>query len=163
MDNNLLIEQNCAFKREDSTVNQLLKIIHQIYQDINNGKDTCLIFLDVSKAFVKMWHKGLLFKLRHLGIVGTVYDWIEHYLTGRSQKVVINEIFFSEISPNWRPSGFDRRTVTIFIHINDIINDLQCNVNLFDDDTYIQKCLNSHDDFKVINDDFLKLSAYDYL
>ena len=92
MDNNLLIEQNSGFKRKDSTVNQLLKIVHQIYQDINNGKDTCLVFLDVSKAFDKVWHKGLLFKLRQLGIVGTLYDWIEHYLTGRSQKVVINGI-----------------------------------------------------------------------
>ena len=69
-----------------------LKIVHQIYQDINNGKDTCLVFLNVSKAFDKVWHKGLLFKLHQLGIVGTLYDWIEHYLTGRSQKVVINGI-----------------------------------------------------------------------
>ena len=66
--------------------------MHQIYQDINNGKDTCLVFLDVSNAFDKVWHEGLLFKLRQLGIVGTLYDWIEHYLTGRSQKVVINGI-----------------------------------------------------------------------
>ena len=38
MDNNLLIEQNSSFKKKDSTVNQLLKIVHQIYQDINSGK-----------------------------------------------------------------------------------------------------------------------------
>ena len=37
---------------------------------------------------------------------------------------------------------------------------LQCNVNLFADDTSIQKCLDSHDDFKVINDDLRKLSIY---
>ena len=92
IDNNLLIEQNSGFKWKDSTVNQLLKIVHQIYQDINSGKDTCLVFLDVSKAFDKVWHKGLLFKLRQLGIAGTLYDWLEHYLTARSQKVVINGI-----------------------------------------------------------------------
>ena len=55
MDNNLLIEQNSGFKRKDSTVNQLLKSVHQIYQDINSDKDTCLVFLDVSKAFDKVW------------------------------------------------------------------------------------------------------------
>ena len=92
IDNNLLIEQNSGFKRKDATVNQLLKIVHQIYQDINSGKDTCLVFLDVSKAFDKVWHKDLLFKLRQLGIAGTLYDWLEHYLTARSQKVVINGI-----------------------------------------------------------------------
>ena len=92
MDDNLLIEQNSGFKRKDSTVYQLLKIVHQIYQDINNGKDTGLVFLDVTKAFDKVRHKGLLFKLRQLGVVGTLDDWIEHYLTGRSQKFVINGI-----------------------------------------------------------------------
>ena len=94
MNNNLLIEQNSGFKGKDYTVNQLLKIVHQIYQDINNGIDTCLVFLDVLKAFDKVLHKGLLFKQRQLGIIGTLYDWIEHYLTGRSQKV-INGIFSS--------------------------------------------------------------------
>ena len=66
MDNNILIEQNSGFIRKDSTVNHILKIVHQIYQDINSGKDTCIIFLDVSKAFDIVWHKGLLFKLRQL-------------------------------------------------------------------------------------------------
>ena len=46
------------------------------------------------------------------------------------------------------------------IYINEIINELQCNVNLFADDTSIQKCLDCHDDFKVINDDLRKLSVY---
>ena len=161
MDNNLLIQQNSGFKRKDSTVNQLLKIVHQIYQDINNGKDTCLVFLDVSKAFDKVWHKGLLFKLRQLGIVGTLYDWIDHYLTGRSQKVVINGISSSLRNlQTGVPQGSILGPLLFLIYINDIINDLQCNVNLFADDTSIQKCLDSHDDFKVINDDLLKLSIY---
>ena len=56
MDNNLLTQHNSGFKKNDSTVNQLLKIIHQIYQDVNDGNDTCLVFLDVSKAFDKVWH-----------------------------------------------------------------------------------------------------------
>ena len=161
MDNHLLIEQNSGFKRKVSTVNQLLKIVHQIYQDINNGKDTCLVFLDVSKAFDKVWHKGLLFKLRQLGIVGTLYDRIEHYLTGRSQKVVINGISSSLRNlQTGVPQGSILGPLLFLIYIIDIINDLQCNVNLFADDTSIQKCLDSHDDFKVINDDLLKLSIY---
>ena len=161
MDNNLLIEQSSGFKRKDSTVNQLLKIVHQIYQDINNGKDTCLVFLDVSKAFDKVWHKVLLFKLRQLGIVGTLYDWIEHYLTGRSQKVVINGISSSLRNlQTGVPQGSILGPLLFFLYINDIINDLQCNVKLFAGDTSIQKCQDSHDDFKVINDDLLKLSIY---
>ena len=74
MENNLLIEQNSGFKQNDSTINQLLKIVHQIYVNINEGKDTCLVFLDVSKAFDKVWIDGLLFKIQQLGIVGKLFD-----------------------------------------------------------------------------------------
>ena len=90
--NNLLIEQNSGFKRNDSTVNQLLKIVHQIYQDINDGKDTCLVFLDISKAFDKVWHEGLLFKIKRLGITGKLLDWLKDYITDRHQKVVLNGV-----------------------------------------------------------------------
>ena len=75
----MLIEQNSSFKRNYSTVNQLLKIVHQIYQDINDGKDTCLVFLDISKAFDKVWNERLLFKIKCLGITGKLLDWLKDY------------------------------------------------------------------------------------
>ena len=49
-ENRLLTEKNSGFKKKDSTSNQLLKIVHQFYKDINDGKDACMVFLDVSKA-----------------------------------------------------------------------------------------------------------------
>ena len=129
MDNNLLIEQTSDFKGKDSTVNQLLKIVHQIYLDINNGKDTCLVFLDVSKAFDRVWHKGLLFKLRQLGNFGTHYDWIEHYHTRSQQNVVINGISSTlRYLQTGVPQGSILGPLLFLIYINDIINDLQCNL-----------------------------------
>ena len=86
-----------------------------------------------------MWHNGLLFKLRQLAIVGTLYDWIEHYLTGISQKVVINGISSSlRYLQTGVPQGSILGPLLLLIYIGDIINDLQCNVNLFADDTSIQ-------------------------
>ena len=55
-DNNLLTEQNSSFKKNDSTINQLLKIVHQIYQDINDGKDA------VSIQYVLSPHNALCHK-----------------------------------------------------------------------------------------------------
>ena len=108
-----------------------------------------------------MWHKGLLFKLRQLGIAGTLYDWLEHYLTARSQKDVINGISSSlKYLQTGVPQGSILGPLLFLIYINDIINGLQCNVNLFADDTSIQKCLDNYEAFKVINEDLLKLSSY---
>ena len=73
-----------------STINQLLKIVHQIYQDINDGKDTCMVFFDVSKAFDKVWHEGLTFKIKQMGITGCLFEWLISYISERYQKVVLN-------------------------------------------------------------------------
>ncbi|CAG2244881.1 unnamed protein product [Mytilus edulis] len=51
--NDLLISENSGFKKNDSTVNQLITITHEIYKSLDSGKDVCTIFLDVSKAFDK--------------------------------------------------------------------------------------------------------------
>ena len=48
------------------------------------------VFLDMSKAFDKVWHDGLLFKLRHMGIYGEHHGLIESFLSDRFQRVLLN-------------------------------------------------------------------------
>ena len=99
-----------------------------------------------------MWHKGLLFKLRQLGIPGTLYDVLP---------VVINGISSSlKYLQTGVPQGSILGPLLFLNYINDIINGLQYNVYLFADDTSIQKCLDNYEAFKVINDDLLKLCLY---
>ena len=50
---------------------------------------TCMIFCDISKAFDRVWHQGLLLKLKQSGIDGALLNWIENYLVNRTQKVFI--------------------------------------------------------------------------
>ena len=47
------------------------------------------IFCDVSKAFDRVWHKGLLYKLKHKGIDETLLQWLASYISNRKQRVVI--------------------------------------------------------------------------
>ena len=49
---------------------------------------SCIVFCDVSKAFDRVWHKGLLFKLRQNGIEGKLLEWLNSYLSQRKQKLV---------------------------------------------------------------------------
>ena len=48
-----------------------------------------VVFLDMSKAFDKVWHAGLLKKLEALGVRDPLFSWIESYLYNRKQRVVV--------------------------------------------------------------------------
>ena len=48
-----------------------------------------MVFCDVSKAFNRVWHKGLIFKLQQVGIEDELLEWINGYLSNIQQKVVI--------------------------------------------------------------------------
>ena len=57
---------------------------------MDEGKEVRVIFYDISKAFDRVWHRGLLKKLESIGIRGSLLDWVQNYLSGRKQRVVIN-------------------------------------------------------------------------
>ena len=81
--NDLLVKCQSGFLPGDSCVSQLLCITHEIYKsfDCNPSHETRGVFLDISKAFDRVWHKGLLFKLKMYGIKGLPFNLLENYLT----------------------------------------------------------------------------------
>ena len=65
LEENLLNSNQSGFRPSDSCINQLLTITHEIFEvfDCNPSLEIRSIFLDISKAFDKVWHEGLLYKL----------------------------------------------------------------------------------------------------
>ena len=92
MQNKLFTDCQSRFIPGDSCVAQLLLITHEIYKgfDCNRPADTRGIFLDISKAFVKVWHEGLIFKLRSYGIDGDLLKLLINYLEDCKQRVELN-------------------------------------------------------------------------
>ena len=76
--NDLIYKNQSGFLPGHSTVYQLLDINHQICQSIDVKQHMCMIFCDISKAFNRVWHKGLLFKLRQNGITGDLLHWVSY-------------------------------------------------------------------------------------
>ena len=81
-----------SFLPRDSWIAQLLSILHQIQNafDENRNRDVRSVFLDISKTFDKVWHDGLIFKLKVYGIEGEILSLLEKYLQNREQRVVLN-------------------------------------------------------------------------
>ena len=65
-------------------------ITHNIYQSHDDGLETRGVFLDISKAFDKIWHEGLLFKFKQNGISGNLLNVITDFLYQRKQRIVLN-------------------------------------------------------------------------
>ena len=85
-----MLPNQSGFRTGDSYINQLLSITHDIYYSFDEGFETRGIFLDISKAFDEVWHKGLIYKLRLYGFSGDLLSLLIDFLTNMKQRVVLN-------------------------------------------------------------------------
>ena len=72
-----------SFRPGDSPVLQLVYIVHTIYVALEKGNEVRAVFLDISKAFDRVWHRGLLVKLSSIGVDGNLLTWFASYLSDR--------------------------------------------------------------------------------
>ena len=89
-DNNLLSPNQSGFRSGDSCINQFLSINHEILNAFDKGLEVGGIFFDISKAFNKVWHDGLIFTLHQNGISGDIMNTLRDFLRSRKQRVVLN-------------------------------------------------------------------------
>ena len=138
VDHNILSSHQSGFRKGDSTLNQLLFITNEFSKALDEGREIRVVFFDISKAFDRVWHKGLLSKLKSIGIKGNLYNWICSYLSSRKQKVIIKggESNLLEINAGV-PQGSILGPLFFLIFINDIVLEIGCSIKLFADDTSI--------------------------
>ena len=87
-----------GFLKGRSCLSQLLTSYSEIVEALNAGESCDVIYLDFAKAFDKVSHKQLLFKLWRLGITGNVWKWFECYLSNRSHYVCLEGTNSSSLS-----------------------------------------------------------------
>ena len=90
IENDLISPNQSGFKPGDSCTNQLISITHEIYQSFDDGFEVRGVFLDISKAFDKVWHNGLIYKLKQNGVAGDLLDTLTNFLKERKQRVILN-------------------------------------------------------------------------
>ena len=150
----LLNSSQHGFLKARSCLTNKLCFLEEITKWIDVGSPVDIIYLDFQKAFDKVPHQRLLLKLKAHGIGDSTTDWIEQWLTGRRQRVVVD----GEVS-NWKsvlsgvPQGSVLGPILFLIYINDLDDSITSNVLKFADDTKLfRKVITDGDKQHLQND-----------
>ena len=122
------------------------------------------VFLDLSKAFDKVWQDGIIFKLKAYGVEDELLSLLKNYLENREQRVVLNGQ-----TSEWRkimsgiPQGSVLRPLLFLIYINELPDGINSLCKIFADDTSLfSKVSDIHKSASNLNDDLEKISYWAY-
>ena len=128
---------------------------------MDNKLQVDLAILDFEKAFDKVAHTRLTHKLDYYGIRGDLLQWIQSFLTNRTQKVVVDGVCSSPCNvTSGVPQGSVLGPVLFLIYINDITTNIHSQLRLFADDCLVYRPINSPEDHKIFQDDLDKLTTW---
>ena len=137
-ENRLISTRQSGFRPGDSCIFQLISITSDIYRNFERHDETRAVFLDISKAFDKVWHDGLIHKLKCNGISGNLLAFFENYIHNRYQRVTLNGT-----ESDWRrisagvPQGSVLGPLLFLVYINDLTENIKSQMRLFADDSFL--------------------------
>ena len=164
--NKLFTECQSGFLPGASCISQLLSVTHEIYKsfDCTLSVDVRGTFLDISKAFDKVWHELLIYKLKSFVVENKLLNLIQNYLTNRQQRVLLKgrtSKWTNILSEVLQGSLFG--LLVFLIYINDLPDGSKSICKIFADDASLFSKINDIDTSNiVINNDLVKLSRWVY-
>ena len=125
-----------------STVDLLTVVSDGIARAFNKSGATRAVALDISEAFDRVWHAGLLHKLMSYRISGQIFGLVSSFLSNRHLRVVLDGKSSQEYPINaGAPQGSILGPTLFLIYINDLPDDVICDIAIYADDTTLySKC-----------------------
>ena len=158
-----ITELQHGFLKNRSCVTQLLSALHAIGLNLDKNIQTDVVYLDFAKAFDSVDHKILLAKLSEYGVAGRLLSWLDNYLIGRVQRVVL-EGAFSQWAPvtSGVPQGSLLGPLLFVLFINDLPDVVKSGVRaaLYADDTKIFSAVQTIPDCVAVQDSLLNMDVW---
>ena len=137
-------------------------LIEDLLRNTMDGQQTDLILLDFSKAFDKVSHEKLLFKLHQYGIRHETLQWIKAFLSNRLQQVVVDNDKSDTVPvTSGVPQGSVLGPILFLIYINDLPDEVRSKVRLFADDTAVYLAVTNLNDAQQLQQDLDKLQLWE--
>ncbi|MCG8035005.1 MAG: reverse transcriptase family protein, partial [Candidatus Thiodiazotropha taylori] len=163
-ENDILTVKQHGFRKRRSCVTQLATTIQGIASKLRAGRDQVdVVLLDFAKAFDKVPHRRLLYKLSYYGVRGQTLQWVEAFLGQRTQQVLLDGSCSSQADVI---SGVPQGTVLGPLLFLAFINDLPEAVNhsdprLFADDCLLFRLVRTEDDARKLQEDLDALEEWE--
>lgn len=137
-DNNIIQLEQFGFRTAHSTTEQALRLAEHITKSYSHGKATGAVFLDVAKAFDKVWHQGLLYKMTRAGCSTAMVKIIASYLHRRKFKAKIGSSTSTEKQYTAGVPQGSLLAPTLFnIYVSDMPKSPRTDLALYADDTAV--------------------------
>ena len=128
--NNIIPTHQAGFRKGRSVTDHLVKLSSQIKKQFAKRKSVLATFIDIKRAYDSVWHERLLFKIKSIGINGSMYEYLENYLKNRSICTRVNNVYS------------DFRNTNIGIPQGSIIAPLLFSILLYDLPSVVSKGFN---------------------
>ena len=143
-------------------VKPLIQLVEDFAGGMTSDKQSDLILLGFSRAFDKVNHLKLLYKVQLHGVQGKTLGWIESFLIGRTQCVVLDGDSSTELPVSSRvPQGSVFGPILFLLYINDLPDNIQSNVRLFADETPVYLTVHGQEDADILQDDLNVLQEWE--
>jgi hypothetical protein len=137
-DKKIIIDEQSGFRKNRRTSDNLFFLTQKVIENFNRGKKCLAIFFDIAKAFDKVYHEGLIYKLIKIGTPDYLIKWIISYLKNRKFSVRVGDSTSDEKNiETGVPQGGVLSPILFNIFINDIPKENLTNIRyslLFADD-----------------------------
>jgi hypothetical protein len=158
----ILYDKQHGFRSKRSCETQLVEFTHELHTNMQKNTQVDAVVMDFSKAFDKVAHNRLLYKLDYYGIRGNTLNWIQDFLRDRKQRVLVGGESSTEARvTSGVPQGSVLGPALFLVFINDLPDDVTSSVRLFADDTIVYRNIKSTKDCEALQKDLDTLERWE--